>query len=116
MQQQLTLPMLTVYVGPRLVDADLVIACRTYREAVRACWDLRTRRNITKRLLAEAAGLYASHLSDYLNVDDDTKRELPARHINAFEIECGNRFITQWLARQANLTILEQFIDRRAAA
>jgi hypothetical protein len=116
MQQQMTLPMLTLYVGPRLIDAEIVLACKTYREAVCACWDLRTRRHLTKRLLAEGAGLYASHLSDYLNPDDDTKRELPARHINAFEIECGNRFVTQWLARQANLTILEQFIDRRAAA
>ncbi len=112
---QLTLPMLTYYVGPRLIDQQIVLACRSYREAVRACWDMRTRRQLTKRALAEAAGLYASHVSDYIS-DDDNKRELPARHINAFEIECGNRFISQWLASQANLTILEQFIDRRAAA
>lgn len=112
---QLNLPMLTYYVGPRLIDAEIVLACKTYREAVRACWDLRTRRNLTRRALAEAAELYASHVSDYLS-EDDNKRELPARHINAFEIECGNRFVSQWLARQANLTILEQFIDRRAAA
>jgi hypothetical protein len=112
---QLNLPMLTYYVGPRLIDAELVLACRTYREAVRACWDMRTRRSLTKRALAEGAGLYASHVSDYIS-DDDTKRELPAKHINAFEIECGNRAISQWLARQANLTILEQFIDRRVAA
>jgi len=112
---QLNLPMLTYYVGPRLIDPQIVLACKTYREAVRACWDLRMRRNLTRRVLAEAAGLYASHLSDYLS-EDDKKRELPARHINAFEIECGNRFISQWLARQANLTILEQFIEQRAAA
>lgn len=113
--QQLNLPMLTHYVGPRLIDMELVLACRTYREAVRACWDMRTRRHMTKAFLAQAAGLYASHVSDYIS-DDDSKRELPAKHINAFEIECGNRFISQWLTRQANLTILEQFIDRRLAA
>jgi len=112
---QLNLPMLTYYVGPSLIDAEIVLACRTYREAVRACWDMRTRRGLTKRALAEGAGLYASHVSDYIS-DDDSKRELPAKHINAFEIECGNRFVSQWLARQANLTILEQFIDRRVAA
>lgn len=112
---QLNLPMLTYYVGPRLIDAEIVSACRTYREACKACWDMRTRRHMTKRFLAEAAGLYASHVSDYLS-DDETKRELPAKHINAVEIECGNRFISQWLARQANLTILEQFLDKRAAA
>ncbi len=115
MNEQLQLPMLTHYVGPRLINQELVLACRTYREAVCACWDMRTRRGLTKRALAEGAGLYASHVSDYISIDD-SKRELPAKHINAFEIECGNRFITQWLARQASLTILEQFIDRRLAA
>lgn len=112
---QLNLPMLTYYAGPRLIDMELVLACRTYREAVRACWDMRTRRGLTQRALAEGAGLYASHVSDYLAADE-SKRELPAKHIDAFEVECGNRFITQWLARRANLTILEQFIDRRIAA
>lgn len=107
--------MLTYYDGPRLIDAEIVMACRSYREAVKACWDMRTRRHMTRSFLAEAAGLYASHVSDYFS-DDEKKRELPAKHINAVEIECGNRFISQWLARQANLTILEQYIDRRAVA
>jgi hypothetical protein len=30
--------------------------------------------------------------------------------VNAFEVACGNRLISQWLALQANLTILEQYI------
>jgi hypothetical protein len=114
--EQLTLPMLTVYTGPRLIDNEIVLACRTYRQAVCACWDMRTRRSLTRRVLAEEAGLYASHVSDYLS-EVDCKRELPAKHINAFEISCGNRMISQWLAQQAQLTILEQFISnaRRAA-
>lgn len=112
--EQLTLPMLTLYTGPRLVDLEIVDACRTYREAVRACWNLRTRRNLTRRQLAEEASLYASHVSDYLS-EQDLKRELPARYVNNFELACGNRFISQWLARQANLTILEQYIARRVA-
>jgi hypothetical protein len=114
--QQLNLPMLTVYTGPRLIDMEIVDACRTYREAVRGCWDMRTRRQLTKRVLAEAAGLYPSHVSDYISLDA-AKRELPAKHVNSFEVECGNRFISQWLARQANLTILELFVQgaRRAA-
>lgn len=114
MTQQMTLPLLTYYEGPRLIDVELVHACRSYREAVRACWDLRTRRALTRRVLAEGAGLYPSHVSDYLNADP-SKRELPAKHINAFEIECGNRFVSQWMASQANLTILEQYLQRRAA-
>ena len=111
---QLNLPMLTYYQGPRLVAPDVIAAVLSYREAVRVCWDLRTRRNLTKARLAEEAALYASHVSDYLSANDD-KRELPAKRIAAFEEACGNRVISQWLARQANLTILEQFIERRAA-
>jgi hypothetical protein len=109
MQKQLTLPMLTVYEGPKLVDVELVKACRTYRDVVRACWNLRTRRSLTKRVLAEETGSYAPHISDYLS-DDDNRRDLPAKRIAAFETSCGNRMITQWLAMQANLTIMEQFI------
>ena len=115
-----------LYSGPRLVALDLVDACLSYREAVRACWDLRTRRSLTHRVLtdevndmslpAEVDGkLYPSHVSDYLN-QRPNKRDLPAKHINAFELACGNRFVSQWLARQAQLTILEQFIEHRHAA
>jgi hypothetical protein len=113
---QLSLPMLTVYTGPSLIDAQIVGACRTYREAVRACWDMRTRRHLTQRVLADEADLYASHVTDYVSLDQ-AKRELPAKHINAFELACGNRMISQWLAYQANLTIMEQFIPgaRRVA-
>jgi hypothetical protein len=113
---QLNLPMLTVYSGPRLVDDSVVQACKTYREAVRVCWQLRTVRNMTKRGLAQDAKLYASHVTDYLS-ESPTKRELPAKCINDFEIACGNRVISQWLAAQAQLTIMEQFIPaaRRAA-
>lgn len=108
--EQLQLPMLTVYTGPRLVDLELIDACRSYRSAVRACWLLRVRRALTQRQLAEEAGLYASHVTDYVSEDDD-KRELPAKHVNGFELACGNRFVSQWLARQASLTILEQYIQ-----
>jgi len=112
---QLTLPMITYYEGPRLVSQEVLDAILTYRDAVRACWDLRTRRNLTKRALAEKVGCYASHLSDYIS-EDPSKRELPAKHVAAFEVECGNRVITQWLNKQAHVTILEQFIERRRVA
>lgn len=116
--QQLLLPMLTVYSGPRLVGAEVLGGILTYRDAVRVCWDLRTRRYLTRRALAEEVGLYASHLSDYLS-DQESKRELPAKHIDGFERSCGNRVITQFLTTsQAQLTILETFIPaaQRAVA
>jgi hypothetical protein len=107
MEQQ-GLPFLTVYVGPRLVDLEVVDACRHYRDAVRACWEMRSRKHMTRRLLAEEVGVQASHLTDYLS-DKPDKRDMPAKYINALEIACGNRMVTQWLARQASLTIMEQF-------
>lgn len=114
--EQLKLPMLTVYEGPRLVDGDIVATCASYRDAVRACWEMRTRTNLTQRQLAEEAGLYAPHVSDYLNLQPLTgkgqeRRDLPAKSVNAVEIACGNRFISQWLARQARLPVMDaQFL------
>lgn len=109
---QLNLPMLTAYDGPRLVDQAIIEAIASYREAVRTCWELRTRRNLTRRQLALEAGLYASHVSDYLSADD-SKRELPARVIAEFEVACGNRAITQFQARRSQVTLLEQFLPQR---
>jgi hypothetical protein len=116
MSEQQELPMLTVYHGPRFIDRTVVEAIKTYREAVRACWALRTRRSLTKTQLAVEAGLYASHVSDYIS-ESPTKRELPAKGINQFEIGCGNRIITQWLNMQAHVTVLEEFTSsaRRVA-
>lgn len=112
--QQLTLPMLTVYEGPRLVDDALVRRCTTYREAVRLCWESRSRRNMTHRLLAEEAGLYASHVSDYLS-EDMERRELPAKHVDLVERSLGNRAITQWHLLQVQRTEAEVEATRRVA-
>ena len=115
MNLQLPLPMITHYSGPRIVAQEVLAGIRSYRDAVRTCHRLRTRKNLSLRLLAEEAGLYPSHVSDYLS-EHATKRELPAKHIAAFEVACGNRVISQWMARQANLTILEQYIEQQRMA
>jgi hypothetical protein len=107
--------MLTYYVGPKLMPLDVVASATTFREAVRLCWDLRTRTGLLKSKLAEEAGLYASHVTDYLS-KEDARRELPAKHIAAFEEACGNRLITQWLAMRASLTILETLMQPRQVA
>jgi hypothetical protein len=111
---QINLPMLTVYSGPTLVHPDLVDQCKTYRDAVRMCWELRKRRLMTRSMLAEESECYPSHITDFLS-EDDSRRELPAKRIGMFEQSCGNRCITQWLATQAGLTILETLMQRKAA-
>ena len=113
--RQLALPMLTYYEAPSMVDVALIEAAKTYREAVRVCWARRRRTNMTKRQLAEEVGCYASHITDYLSAED-AKRDLPARHIAEFEGACGNRFISQWIARRSELTVLEEFVAQRKSA
>ena len=111
---QLNLPMLSYYEGPKIVGPDVVAQCKTYRDAVRKCFELRTRTRMSLSVLAEESGCYASHMSDYVSSNPE-KRELPAKHIADFEVACGNRLVTQWLAAQAHVTILETFIQARAA-
>lgn len=111
---QLSLPMLTVYTGPRIVSGDVVGGCKQYRDAVRMCWSMRVRSKMSKTAYAAEVGCYPSHLSGYVS-DEKGRRQLPAEYVAAFEVACGNRCITQWLAAQANLTILETFIQQRAA-
>jgi hypothetical protein len=114
---QLPLPMLTWYSEgkPRLVPIEVVRSAPNFRDAVRACWNLRTRRNMTRRQLAEEIGVPPSHLTDYLSELPD-KRDMPAKYVEALEIACQNRFVTQWFTHRAELTHLEQvLLERRAA-
>ncbi len=112
---QLQLPMLTHYDGPRLLPMHLVAGVSGFRGAVRLCWEQRIRPRMTQAQLAEEAGLYCSHVSDYLSADP-TRRDLPAHCIQAVEVACGNRAITQWMVLQAQLTIAEQDDAPREAA
>lgn len=88
---------------------------KSFRHACRLAWKLRTRQGMTKRQLAEEAGLYASHVNDYFSVND-SKREMPARHIAMVERILGNTAISQYLASQARLTVMEELQAMRAAA
>ena len=97
------------------LDDEEIASCPSYRCAVRLCWAHRRSQGMTQRTLAEYAGLYPSHVSDYLSSDAVGKRTLPADKVAAFEQVCGNRAITQWEMKQRGLTILEEVIARKAA-
>lgn len=110
------LPLMGRIDGPCVAPAGLVALANTYREAVRLCWQLRRVKGMTKATLAAEAGLYAPHVSDFLNTDDKpSRRSLPAEHISAFEAICGNTLISQWLASRARLTVLEELQASKAA-
>lgn len=97
------------------VPPDVVKKITTYRQACRMAWKLR-RTRMTQRTLAELCGLYTSHVSEYFSLHGD-RRELPARYIGAVESIIGNTVISQWLAQQSGLTVLEEMqAARRVAA
>lgn len=98
-----------------VLPPQVVMRIGSYRHACRMAWRLRHVRNLTRRTLAEAAGLYTSHVSDYFSAHEN-RRELPARHIAAVEAVLGNTAISQYLAQQAKLTILEEMQAARHAA
>lgn len=112
----LPLPLLGGLVQPQrlVVPPAVVMQLRSFRHACRLAWKLRNPR-ITQRTLAELAGLYPSHVSDYFCVHEQ-RRELPARHVAAVERVLGNTVISQWLTQQSGLTVLEEMqVSRRAA-
>ena len=110
------LPLMGRLDGPSVAPAAVVAIAHTYREAVRLCWQLRRIKAMTRATLAAESGLYASHVSDYLNTDDKpSRRSLPAESISAFESVCGNSLISQWLASRAHLTVLEELQASKAA-
>lgn len=93
---------------PRLVvPTDVVAGLKSWRAACRMAWKLRFPR-VTQRTLAELVpGLYASHVSEYFSVRED-RRELPSKQVGPVEAVLGNTVMSQWLARQSNLTVLEE--------
>lgn len=116
MEQLSLMPVLHRLDAPGVVHPDLVRKCKTYREAVQLCWELRRVRNMKKRSLAEATGLYASHISCYLAEKPKVFRDLPASGVRAFEWALGNTAISQWHGMNARLTNLEEMQLLRSAA
>jgi hypothetical protein len=111
-------PLLGRIDGPSVVPTCTVQCARSYRDAVRLCWTLRRAKGLRVSDIGREHGFTRQHVSDYLNADDQaTRRSLPAARIAEFEDLCGNTVITQWLAAQAKLTVLEELqASRRAAA
>ena len=108
--EQLPLRLLCRLDAPSVVPPDVSARLPDYRAVVRFCWEHRKRRNLTKTSLAEEAGLYAPHVTCYLadpKLVRKHKRDLPGEHIKAFQAVCGNTAISQWVAMQGQLTVLE---------
>lgn len=113
--EQLPLRLLCRLDAPSVVPAEAISKCKSYREAVRLCWDLRKVRNMTRRTLAERAGLYAPHVTCYLE-DGPNQRDLPGQYVKGFEAACDNCAVSQWLALQSHLTVVEELQLMRGVA
>lgn len=97
-----------------VVPPSVTKTIESYRHACRLAWKLRRRRNLTKRSLAEEAGLYAPHVTDYFSVKDG-RRSLPAEAVALVEVVLGNTVISQYLAHRSKLTVLEELQALRKA-
>lgn len=115
LMEQLPLRLLCRLDAPSVVPPQTIAQCKTYREAVRLCWDLRRATTMTQQRLAEEAGLYAPHVTCYLK-DGKRQRDLPGWAVRSFEWVCGNTAITQWHNAQAKLTVVEEMQLLRAEA
>lgn len=108
--EQLPLRLLCRLDAPSVVPPDVIARIPDYRAAVRFCWLHRRRSKMTKAQLAEEAALYAPHVTCYLSdptLQRKHQRDLPGSGIKGFEAACGNTAISQWLAMQAQLTVIE---------
>ena len=105
--EQIALPLLGRLDAPSVVPPHLIRQCKTYRDAVRLCWQLRRVRNMSQRTLAEIAELYPPHVTCYLSARA-LSRDLPGSAVARFEVACGNTAISQWHAWNAQLTCVEE--------
>ncbi|WP_258257479.1 helix-turn-helix transcriptional regulator [Burkholderia sp. EMB26] len=101
------------------VPQESIAECSSFRDAVCLAWEQRAERGMTQRTLAERLDVPASHLSNMLNRDPldrhgRARQDLPARLIADFERVVGNRAVSQFLARMAMLTLMEEVIQTRA--
>lgn len=112
-------PFLQRVEGPQVVPSQWVRIPKNYREAVKLAWDKRRVQNKTKQQLANHTGLPPQHISDYFAKDDKPKRrDLPGKGLVKFEEFVENTLVSQWLAAQSKLTVLEeiQATNQRIAA
>lgn len=110
-------PLLARVNAPSAAPEQWVRYAKTYRQAVRLAWKFRACEDMTRQQLATEAKLYPQHVTDYLHEDDrPTRRDLPADAVARFEKVVGNSIVSQWLAAQSQLTVLEEMQATRLAA
>lgn len=109
-------PLLGRLDAPSVAPEQWVRFAKTYRDVVRIAWQLRRVKH-TKADMARQCGFYAQHISDWLAKDDKpSRRSLPGDRIPDFEDFVENTLVSQWLARHARLTVLEEITATKQVA
>jgi hypothetical protein len=115
--EQREFPLLVRANAPSAAPTQWIRYAKTYREAVRLAWKFRAEEDMTRQELATKAKLHPQHVTDYLHEDDrPRRRNLPADAVARFEGVVGNSLVSQWLAAQSKLTVLEEMQATRVAA
>ena len=113
----LEFPLLGRLDGPSVASEHWVRSAKTYREAVRLAWELRRIKGAKPADMAAAKRFCRQHVGDWLNPDDKPRRRsLPGDCITAFESYVGNTLVSQWLARNSKLTVLEEITATKLVA
>jgi hypothetical protein len=111
-------PLLVRANAPSAAPVQWILHAKTYRQAVRLAWKFRSDQTMTRQQLATEGLLYPpQHVTDYLHEDDKpTRRDLPADASGCVRESVGNSIVSQWLAAQSCLTVLEEMQATRAVA
>lgn len=109
--------------APAVVPPQVIAGITSFRNAVQTCWALRhDKADGAQSACARHIGAQVSHMSAYLADEDDEskrpRRDMPAKFVRAFEAWCGNTAVSQWMAANAKLTVVEeiQAMNLNAAA
>lgn len=125
MQEQREMPFPAVIAAAQWVESEEVKRWQTFRDAVLWCWEHRPERgqkeqgdqamfrHLCKRVFK--ADCHAPHISRWVNKNTKAPMNLPQDLEAAFESFTGWRGLTQWHARRASVTLLEEMKARLAA-
>lgn len=105
----------------RFVDSETVSGWTCYRDAVVWCWANRPKDKgmndqDDQATFARRSGAYTSHMSRFVSPSSKAPMELRPDLIPSFEAYTGWRGVTQYLAKQSSVTLMEEVIEQRRAA
>lgn len=116
---QREIPIFGMLATSKWVSPETVAGWVSYRDAVVWCWHNRPHRGLNdpddQALFARHAGVHAPHMSRYVSPHSKAPMDMKPDLIPAFEAYTGHRGVTQYLAKQGEITPMEQVIAEKAA-